>query len=72
MQFDIGMLFVVIGFSTYSPNTCYRIKYKNNNCKISKIPMMCHWTHEDSAATVSETRISKAPTDVSLLNVSRV
>jgi hypothetical protein len=22
------MLFVVIGFSTYSPNTCYRIKYK--------------------------------------------
>jgi hypothetical protein len=24
----IGMLFVVIGFSTYSPNTCYRIKYK--------------------------------------------
>jgi hypothetical protein len=21
MQFDIGMLFVVIGFSTYSPNT---------------------------------------------------
>jgi hypothetical protein len=28
MQFDIGMLFVVIGFSTYSPNTCYRIKYK--------------------------------------------
>jgi hypothetical protein len=34
----IGMLFVVIGFSTYSPNTCYRIKYKNKNCKISKIP----------------------------------
>jgi hypothetical protein len=30
MQFDIGMLFVVIGFPTYSPNTCYRIKYKNN------------------------------------------
>jgi hypothetical protein len=28
MKFDIGMLFVVIGFSTYSPNTCYRIKYK--------------------------------------------
>jgi hypothetical protein len=27
MQFDIGMLFVVIGFSTCS-NTCYRIKYK--------------------------------------------
>jgi hypothetical protein len=22
------MLFVVIGFSIYSPNTCYRIKYK--------------------------------------------
>jgi hypothetical protein len=34
----IGMLFVVIGFSTYSPNTCYRIKYKNKNHKISKIP----------------------------------
>jgi hypothetical protein len=34
----IGMLFVVIGFSTYSPNTCYRIKYKNENCKIRKIP----------------------------------
>jgi hypothetical protein len=28
MQFDIGMLFVVIGISTCSPNTCYRIKYK--------------------------------------------
>jgi hypothetical protein len=28
MQFDIGMLFVVIGISTYSPNTCYQIKYK--------------------------------------------
>jgi hypothetical protein len=24
----IGMLFVVIGFSTYSPNTCYRINIK--------------------------------------------
>jgi hypothetical protein len=24
----IEMLFVVIGFSTYSPNTCYQIKYK--------------------------------------------
>jgi hypothetical protein len=23
----IGMLFVVIGFSTYSPNTCYREFY---------------------------------------------
>jgi hypothetical protein len=34
----IGMLFVVIGFSTYSPNTSQRIKYKNKNCKISKIP----------------------------------
>jgi hypothetical protein len=34
----IGMLFVVIGFSSYSPNTCYRIKYKNKNCKISNIP----------------------------------
>jgi hypothetical protein len=33
----IGMLFVVIGFSTYSPNTFYRIKYKNKNLKISKI-----------------------------------
>jgi hypothetical protein len=31
------MLFVVIGFSTYSPNTCSPIKYKNQNCKISKI-----------------------------------
>jgi hypothetical protein len=38
MQFDIGMLFVVIGISTYNPNTCYRVKYKNKNCKISKIP----------------------------------
>jgi hypothetical protein len=28
MQFDIGMLFVVIGISTCSPNTCYHIKYK--------------------------------------------
>jgi hypothetical protein len=28
MQFDMGMLFVVIGTSTYSPNTCYQIKYK--------------------------------------------
>jgi hypothetical protein len=28
MQFDIGMLFVVIGISTCSPNTCYQIKYK--------------------------------------------
>jgi hypothetical protein len=25
---DIGMLFVVIGISTCSPNTCYHIKYK--------------------------------------------
>jgi hypothetical protein len=33
----IRMLFVIIGFSTYSPNTCYRIKYKNTNFKISKI-----------------------------------
>jgi hypothetical protein len=28
MQFDIGMLFVVIGISTYSPNTYYRILIK--------------------------------------------
>jgi hypothetical protein len=35
-QFDIGMLIVVIGTSTCSPNTCYQIEYKN--CKISKIP----------------------------------
>jgi hypothetical protein len=34
----IGMLFVVIDFSTYSPNTCYRINYQNKYCKISKIP----------------------------------
>jgi hypothetical protein len=27
MQFDIWMLFVVIGISTCSPNTCYQIKY---------------------------------------------
>jgi hypothetical protein len=27
MQFDIGMLFVVIGISACSPNTCY-IEYK--------------------------------------------
>jgi hypothetical protein len=33
MQFDIGMLFVVIGFSTYSPNKCYRIKYKKKILK---------------------------------------
>jgi hypothetical protein len=26
--FDIGMLFVVIGISTCSPDTCYHIKYK--------------------------------------------
>jgi hypothetical protein len=39
MQFDIEMLFVVIGISTCSPNTCYQIKYKKSkNCKISKIP----------------------------------
>jgi hypothetical protein len=31
MQFDIGMLFVVIGTSTCSPDTCYQIKYKNKN-----------------------------------------
>jgi hypothetical protein len=37
-QLDIGMLFVVIGTSTYSPNTCYQIEYKIKNCKISKIP----------------------------------
>jgi hypothetical protein len=34
----IRMLFVVISFWTYSPNTCYGIKYKNKNWKISKIP----------------------------------
>jgi hypothetical protein len=28
MQFDIGVLFVVIGISICSPNTCYQIKYK--------------------------------------------
>jgi hypothetical protein len=28
MQFDIRMLFVVIGISTCSLNTCYHIKYK--------------------------------------------
>jgi hypothetical protein len=28
MQFDIGMLFVIIGISTCSPNTCNQIKYK--------------------------------------------
>jgi hypothetical protein len=28
MKFDIGMLYVVIGISTCSPNTCYHIKYK--------------------------------------------
>jgi hypothetical protein len=32
----MGMLFVVIGISTCSPNTCYQIKYKNKNCKIGK------------------------------------
>jgi hypothetical protein len=37
MQFDIGMLFVVIGISTYSPNTCYRIKYKNKKGKKGSI-----------------------------------
>jgi hypothetical protein len=28
MQFDIGMLFVVIGISTCSLNTSFQIKYK--------------------------------------------
>jgi hypothetical protein len=28
MQFAIGMLFIVIGISTCSPNTCYKFKYK--------------------------------------------
>jgi hypothetical protein len=28
MQFDIGMLFVIIDISTCCPNTCYHIKYK--------------------------------------------
>jgi hypothetical protein len=36
MQFDIGMLYVVIGFSTYSRNTCYRIKYKIKIVKLVK------------------------------------
>jgi hypothetical protein len=30
------MLFVVISFSTYSPNTSYHIKYKNKNGEIVK------------------------------------
>jgi hypothetical protein len=34
MQFDIGMLFVVIGISPCSPNTCYQIK--NKKIKIVK------------------------------------
>jgi hypothetical protein len=34
----MGMLFVVMDTSTYSPNTRYKIEYKNKNCKISKIP----------------------------------
>jgi hypothetical protein len=34
----IGMLYVVIGFSTYSPVTWHHIKYKNKKCKINKIP----------------------------------
>jgi hypothetical protein len=36
MQFDIGMLFVVIGTSTCSPNTCYQITYKNKDVKSAK------------------------------------
>jgi hypothetical protein len=36
MQFDIGMLFIVIGISTCSPNTCYYIKYKKK-IKIVKL-----------------------------------
>jgi hypothetical protein len=50
IQFDIGMLFVVIDTSTYSPNTCYRIKYKNKikNFKLSKIPRhLLYWTFTD-------------------------
>jgi hypothetical protein len=36
MQLDIGMLFVVIGISTCSPNTCYQIKYKIKIVKLVK------------------------------------
>jgi hypothetical protein len=32
----IGMLFVVIGFSTYGPNTCYDIKHRNKIVKLVK------------------------------------
>jgi hypothetical protein len=42
MQFDIGMLFVVIGISTCSSNTYYQIKYKNKNGKISKISRLIY------------------------------
>jgi hypothetical protein len=34
----IRMLFVVIGISTYSPNTCYRIK--NENIKITIVKLV--------------------------------
>jgi hypothetical protein len=36
MQFDIGMLFVVIGFLTYSPNICDRINIKIKIVKLVK------------------------------------
>jgi hypothetical protein len=31
-----GMLFVVISFLTYCPNTCYHIKYKKKIVKLVK------------------------------------
>jgi hypothetical protein len=37
MQFDYRDVICRHRFLTYSPNTCYRIEYKNKNYKISKI-----------------------------------
>jgi hypothetical protein len=36
MQFDIEIIFIVIGISTCSPNKCYQIKYKITIVKSEK------------------------------------
>jgi hypothetical protein len=38
MQFDIGMLYVVIGISTCILIHVIKLNIKNKNCEISKIP----------------------------------
>jgi hypothetical protein len=55
MQFDIGMLFVVIGISTCSPNTCYRtwlpmtpsiatkFQYVNSLFLFDILELCCDW-----------------------------